>query len=206
MKPQVLILSKDALFARMLFLEFSMLRLSVEATASTEGAGMAEVILVDLDSVSPPMSKDAAYVIGFTKQAALSGLDPHRRCSMILHRPFEISLLCREVLSRLLPEEAGERQEGEKTAPGLTLVGDRLCFGEKSVALSPREHSILERLLSANGMVVSRKELSVLVGESVANKIDVYVCYLRRKIASLTDKNLIRTARGKGYFLTVGEN
>ena len=202
MKPKVVILSGDALFARMLFLEFSMRNLSVEVAASTESIGAEEVVLVDLDSAVPPKLGNDAYVIGFTRQAALSGLDPDRRCSMILHRPFEISLLCREVLSHVLPERAEESRERETTAPTLSVVGDRLCFGERSVALSPRERSILNCLLTAEGAVVSREALSDLVGESSANKIDVYVCYLRRKIASLTDKNLLRTARGKGYFLT----
>lgn len=199
MKKQILILSEDAVFARMLFLEFSMLQLSVSVASSPQDPRDVQVVLVDLDSVAPPAFGKYAYVIGFTKQASLSAVDPDGRCSMILHRPFEIRLLRQEVLTHL----RGETGEGERSEPSarLLLVGDALFYGEKSVSLSPRERSIMEYLLLNAGKAVSRDTISSLVGESTANKIDVYVCYLRRKIATLTDKNLIRTIRGKGYSL-----
>jgi DNA-binding response OmpR family regulator len=56
-------------------------------------------------------------------------------------------------------------------------------------------------LLANRGKAVSREALSALIGESATNKTDVHVCYLRRKIATVTERPIIKTVRGKGYKL-----
>jgi len=54
-------------------------------------------------------------------------------------------------------------------------------------------------LLANRGSAVSREMLSAFVGESTTNKTDVHVCYLRRKIATVTERAIIKTVRNKGY-------
>ena len=68
-------------------------------------------------------------------------------------------------------------------------------------SLSPNEYSIVKALLDHRAEPVSRAELLALVGESNANKVDVYVCYLRRKIDEKLGFKLIYTVRGKGYMI-----
>jgi len=53
--------------------------------------------------------------------------------------------------------------------------------------------------LEASGEPVSRERIAEGIGESSANKVDVYICYLRRKLEQVTGLRVIRTVRGKGY-------
>ena len=151
--------------------------------------------LIDLDSVLPPVASQYGRMIGFTRSFSISAADPERRCSLILHRPFEVHLLCEEVLA-LLSDRTGDTARIE-----LLLEGETLSYGERSVVLSPNEKKIMEILLSQRENVVSREEITALIGDSVANKPEVYVCFLRKKLESLHCNGRIRTVRGKGYRL-----
>ncbi len=197
MRGNVLILSQDAVFARMLELEFEAMRFSVQIN-SAPTARKNDLILVDLDSASIPRRTSDARIIGFTRHFDVSLLDAERRCSMILHRPFQMRLLREEVA--LLDATADEREE-QKGAENLeiTLKGNILTLGEKALTLRPKEATVMQALLANRGTAVSREQLSALIGESSTNKTDVHVCYLRRKIATVTDRPIIKTVRGKGY-------
>lgn len=203
MRYQVVILSQDAVFARMLELELTALRLTVKSTDSFEEADSADVLILDLDSASAPVSGCCRKVIGFSRRPAMSAEDA-RSCSMILRRPFRMSLLRREVLT----------QTGEGTAyteprpmPMKQVVrelridsetGTLHCNGS-SVSLSPQELRVLQCLMENRGMPVSRALLAERIGQSDGNKTDVYICYLRRKTDGLPGGRLIRTVRGQGY-------
>ncbi len=199
MSARVLILSEDTLFARMLELEFQMQALETVTSPEWGHYEDADVILLDLDSVPPPGAKEDVYIIGFTRSFAISEMDPERRCSMILHRPFEIRALREEVLTLLLTEDHSGRREIDRRRTACRLEGDCLVYGKSRVPLSPHERELVACLLSHRGVPVSRAELGRVIGESTANKVDVYICYLRRKLEHVTDKPLILTVRGKGY-------
>ena len=116
---------------------------------------------------------------------------------MILHRPFEMPLLRREVLGEF--EKQTERSGGAVRFTALKNGTIGLCGAV--LELSPNEQAILSCLLTHRGEVVSRERLAELIGESAANKVDVYICYLRRKIAKITPVKLITTVRNCGYKL-----
>ncbi|MBW7882626.1 MAG: response regulator transcription factor [Caldilineaceae bacterium] len=71
------------------------------------------------------------------------------------------------------------------------------------VELSPREYAVLEYLMRHPDQVLTRTQ----IGEHVwnldfyneSNVVDVYVGYLRRKLARHGDLPLIQTVRGVGY-------
>ena len=67
------------------------------------------------------------------------------------------------------------------------LKDGHLSCGEKKLALSNHEARILEALIAKKGEAVSREELSALIGESSANKVDVYICYLRNNKIQLNE-------------------
>jgi DNA-binding response OmpR family regulator len=67
------------------------------------------------------------------------------------------------------------------------------------LTLRPKEADIMSSLLANRGKAVSREALCERIGESSTNKTDVHVCYLRRKIATVTERAIIKTVRGKGY-------
>ena len=100
MDYEIVVLSADALFARMLELEFLGLQISTLATSELQNGDRADVVILDLDSASAPSSDQFRRMIGFSSHPAMTSPDA-RCCSMILRRPFQMSLLRREALVQL---------------------------------------------------------------------------------------------------------
>ena len=199
MRGKILILSEDATFARMLELELNAMRFAVQIN-STLAARESDLILVDLDSASiPQKTGDHTRIVGFTRHFELSQLDAERRCSMILHRPFQMRILREEVALLDATAQESERPKSTKMLTELSLVGNQLTVGTNELTLRPKETVVMNALLANRGRAVSRGMLSELIGESSANKADVYICYLRRKIATVTERAIIKTVRGGGY-------
>jgi DNA-binding response OmpR family regulator len=77
--------------------------------------------------------------------------------------------------------------------------------GEAAVPLSRREYLLLAALVAQGGDTVSRASLSAAVWEDEAvsdNALDVYVGYVRRRLAEQPDAPVIVTVRGTGFRLT----
>ena len=76
--------------------------------------------------------------------------------------------------------------------------------------LTATEYRLLEYLMRRVGTIVSRDQLAEHVwgGEydPCSNLADVYVGYLRRKLAGTTAADQIRTIRGLGYMLARGDS
>lgn len=207
MEYHVAVLCADPLFARMLELEFGMQDLRVISAASLDDGDCAELVLLDLDSAKAPPAGSYGQMIGFTRNSALLEVDTHRQCAMILHRPFEVAVLRREVLAyfrgQRFPAMPREDLSLSKRERPLTVDATRSCLldGEREIPLTLTECKIMQCLLSHRGQPVSRETLGALIGESSANKTEVYICYLRRKTDSPSGVRLIHTVRGKGYLL-----
>ena len=199
MKTQIFICSQDAVFARMLELEFSFHGYSVKAAGQLPVAGEADVVLLDLDSATAPEPSQYRRMIGFTRGKALSEDLTRRQCSMILHRPFDLGLLRREVFEALQSDEKKANRADPLTDLSISKKDSTVTLLGERIKLSPNEYQILDYFLQHRGKTVSRETLAGLVGESTANKTDVYVCYLRRKLAKVTPVTLITTVRNKGY-------
>jgi len=77
--------------------------------------------------------------------------------------------------------------------------------GDRALALTPREFSLLECLLRSPGKVVTRTQLSQQVWgyqfDPGTNVVEVCVQRLRRKIDDGFSQPLIQTVRGTGYLL-----
>jgi DNA-binding response OmpR family regulator len=81
--------------------------------------------------------------------------------------------------------------------------------GGESVALTPREYSLLELLLRNKGRVLSRSTIVETIWgydtEITDNTLDVFIRSLRLKIELEGSPKLIRTVRGVGYCLQDSE-
>lgn len=77
--------------------------------------------------------------------------------------------------------------------------------GNRPIALSTKEFSILEYLLRNKGVVLSRDKIGQHVWnfdyEGSSNVVDVYIRYLRKKMDEGFNTKLIHTIRGAGYVL-----
>jgi DNA-binding response OmpR family regulator len=73
------------------------------------------------------------------------------------------------------------------------------------IYLTPREFSLLHYLAQHCGQVVSRAmiwhDVYEDTGEQSSNVVDVYIRYLRRKLAKGSNRPLIVTQWGQGYLL-----
>jgi hypothetical protein len=202
MRADIVICSSDAVFARMLELEFSHLLPSVQTVARFSEDLFARVVLLDLDTAVPPSPACYGCLIGFTRGTAFAAEDrAKRQCSMILRRPFEMHLLRREVMGQLTPSDGKIADATASVASFSVASSGKISLCGQVLSLSPNEQKILTYLLDHRGEAVSRERLSALIGETATNKTDVYVCYLRRKLAAITPVKLIQTVRNQGYML-----
>jgi DNA-binding response OmpR family regulator len=75
----------------------------------------------------------------------------------------------------------------------------------RAVVLTNKEFALLEHLMLNRGQCVSRIDLLDSVWKmepgQTTNIVDVYVNYLRRKLADAPPGKLIRTVRGQGYMI-----
>jgi two-component system response regulator TctD len=83
-------------------------------------------------------------------------------------------------------------------------------YGNAVLALTPREHAVLEVLISRSGRVVSKEklfdEVFSLVDDANPDAIEIYIHRLRKKLQRTdtdTEAVAITTLRGLGYLLEV---
>ncbi len=120
-----------------------------------------------------------------------------------LVKPFAFA----ELLARLraLLRRVGEPRRPPRSFADLVLKEDALgaIVEGRYVALSPREHALLEFLALRRGEVLSRTEiLREVFGYNFdpgTNVVDVHVAHLRRKLGE--SAALLETVRGLGYRL-----
>ena len=118
-----------------------------------------------------------------------------------LVKPFDLSELCARL--RALQRRSAGRAEPvleygqlvlDPAAHAVTQSGER-------INVSPKEFSLLRKLLESTGRVLSREQLSeALYGwdnEVDSNAVEVHIHNLRKKLGG----DLIRTIRGVGYMV-----
>ena len=93
----------------------------------------------------------------------------------------------------------------------MDCVTRKVTRGERPIELTGKEFELLEYLLRHQGHVVSREMLAHDVWKSVDratpldNVIDVHIARLRQKIDVPFKKKLLKTVRGVGFVLKVGD-
>lgn len=120
-----------------------------------------------------------------------------------LPKPFELSEL--EARLRALIRRAHGRENPVVQCGSLSYNSNTRLFtvGDKPLALTPREHAVLEVLTLDVGKTVSKEKLSeqvfALDQDASADAIEIYVHRLRKKLDG-TDVAIV-TLRGLGYML-----
>jgi DNA-binding response OmpR family regulator len=116
-------------------------------------------------------------------------------------KPFSLAELMARMEARLRWRMEIDTLEAGPLA--LDMSSNRATLGERVVALSPREGTLLATFLGHAGEVLSREALLRLVWELEfdprSNVVDVNVAALRRKLGP----DVIETVRGRGYRLRV---
>ena len=125
-----------------------------------------------------------------------------------LVKPFALEELLarlRALLRRAAPAEDG----GPHALADLTLdpTSRIVRRGEREVALTRTEFSLLELLVANAGQVLTRELIMDRIWgydfATSSNSLDVYIGYLRRKTEAEGEPRLIQTVRGVGYVARV---
>lgn len=125
-----------------------------------------------------------------------------------LTKPFD----SRELLAcvgALLRRQGNQVDELELGNTGLDLSTGTLVCGEKSVRLSAKEFDVMRFLLQSHGAILSKEAILAKVwgydSNAVENNVEVYVGFLRKKLASIGSNVSITSVRRMGYQLEVRE-
>ncbi len=123
-----------------------------------------------------------------------------------LTKPFDF----RELLARIraLTRRAGEVRPSEIQIADLKLdtLGHSAKRGDRSISLTAKEYALLELFMLRPGHILGREVIAEHVWnetfDPLSNVIDVYVRRLRAKVDDGSDRPLLHTRRGEGYFLS----
>jgi len=154
-------------------------------------------------------SHDAVRIVMLTARAdvrdRIRGLD--MGADDYLVKPFDFGELVAR-LRAVTRRGAGEATEERPVTVGaLRLDPDTYVaeLADRRVVLTAREYAVLDCLARHPGHTVTRAELLEHVWgtdfDGSPNVVDVYIGYLRRKLAGPGDARLIRTVRGAGFVL-----
>lgn len=84
----------------------------------------------------------------------------------------------------------------------------KLSSGASEITLTLKESELLEHLMLHKGLVCSKEQIIEKLwgfdSEAEANHVEVYISFLRKKLAFVHSKAAINTVRGVGYTLSEG--
>ena len=197
----------------------------VEAVYDGEtGADYAELGIYDLLILDVMMPKMDGYQVARTVRAkhlgtpilmltARSGLEDrieglNAGADYYLTKPFDMRelLACINALLRRQGSQVDEMVFGNTV---LDLASSTLVCGDKSVRLSAKEFDVMRLLLQYKGNNLSKEVILAKVwgydSNAVENHVEVYVGFLRKKLASIGSNIKIEALRRLGYHLEVAE-
>lgn len=125
-----------------------------------------------------------------------------------LTKPFAAKelLACVNALLRRQGDQVDELRFGNTA---LDLASCTLSVGERRVRLSAREFDVMRLLLRSRERILSKEAILERVwgydSEAVENHVEVYVGFLRKKLASIGSDLRISAVRRLGYRLEVSE-
>ncbi|MGI8310192.1 response regulator transcription factor [Saccharopolyspora sp. ASAGF58] len=125
-----------------------------------------------------------------------------------LVKPFSFLVLVAQVRALLRRRDTAGRQASLRVGElEIDRATREVRWAGEVIALSPREYGLLVALASHPEAVVPKDDLLRMVwGEEqfvTRNVVEVYVGYLRRKLAAAGAGELVQTVRGQGYRVCV---
>lgn len=121
-----------------------------------------------------------------------------------LTKPFAARelLACVNAILRRQGAQLNELKFGDTT---LDISTAELICGEASVRLSAKEFELARCLFASGEKIISKETLLIKVwgweSDAVENNVEVYVGFLRKKLASIGSRVQIKSIRSLGYHL-----
>lgn len=187
------IITNDRIFANALQVALARLGMDTEISPCLPSRKIdLSGYIIDLDTVSTDTPLPSPCIT-FSR-------NPRKRSDLV--RPFLFSTFSALALERFRSPSAVSAPAPSPLPqePILQLLPNGLLLCGKQISLSPSERALMALLIDAKGECVPTSVLDEL-WQGDGNTTAVYISYLRKKIQSVTDLNLIRSVRGKGYRL-----
>lgn len=125
-----------------------------------------------------------------------------------LAKPFELTELEARVKALLRRSQGHEAVALTCGALSFDTVARVFTYGGAALALTPREHAVLEALISRAGSALAKEKLFhqvfALDDDVNLDAIEIYIHRLRKKLEILPGAVVITTLRGIGYMLRAG--
>ena len=118
--------------------------------------------------------------------------------------PKELLARLRALARRQYDVEDGKLTFGDIALEGKTMTLENSASGA-SVRLSEKEFRALEVLMANQGPILTREQLALKIwgydNEAEYNNVEVYMTFVRKKLAFIGSKTAIKAVRGVGYEL-----
>lgn len=125
-----------------------------------------------------------------------------------LTKPFDTGELL-ACINALLRRQGGQVDEMTYGNTSLDLSTCTLSCGDKSIRLSDREFDVMRFLMQSGEHNMSKEVLLVRIwgfeSNATENHVEVYVAFLRKKLAAIGSNIRIEAIRRQGYHLEVDE-
>jgi DNA-binding winged helix-turn-helix (wHTH) protein len=196
---KITIMSYDISYARLLQIVLEEKNYSVVISQNPIGS---QTVIYDIDSMGERSLPEKCQIIAFSSDEKNISDKTKSKCKLVLHRPFAINDLLRAVSEPSSDNSTLTFNSINTNRHEFVLRKEEsdILYNGLSVKLTANEYKIFEHLLENRFRTVTRNELSDIIGDSGnGNMIDVYICYLRKKLTKLVDTNFICSVRGKGY-------
>lgn len=116
--------------------------------------------------------------------------------------PKELLARMRALLRRQYNVEDGKLSFGDISLDAKTMNLSNSQTGA-SVRLSEKEYRVLEVLIANQGQILTREQLAMKIwgfeNEAEYNNVEVYMTFVRKKLAFIASRTTIKAARGVGY-------
>ena len=126
-----------------------------------------------------------------------------------LTKPFDTRELL-ACINALLRRQGGQVNELTFGNTALDLASSTLVCGDKSIRLSAREFDVMRFLFQSRAQILSKETILARVwgydSNAVENHVEVYVGFLRKKLAAIGSNIRIEAIRRLGYHLEVQQD
>ena len=126
-----------------------------------------------------------------------------------LTKPFDARELL-ACINALLRRQGGQVNELTFGNTSLDLSSSTLVCGDKSIRLSAREFDVIRFLFQSREQILSKEVILARVwgydSNAVENHVEVYVGFLRKKLAAIGSNIRIEAIRRLGYHLEVQQD
>lgn len=218
----VLIITKDEILSRMLFLEISAFGASVREARELSEEVKNEIPLCDFTVLDAELfaaeeeltELEKTQVLLFGYPETLESVSAKIAAGFrVFPRPFPIESFITSFFEKSEDAEFGVRPAKRRKSAADALIlneaSHTVSYKRQKVELTGREFALLMHLVKHKGETVTRASAAGAVwgkdGGTDTNVVDVYVRYLREKLDEKFGIKIISTVRGEGYTIKNNE-